>query len=172
MLDKILSKEECAACRFCCSFRRSSLWETPVIEPYLMPRLRALCPEAKFKPVEYPAPQGTMTVDLSGLYRTDDPEEEALCWFNRTGCILGDDKPFDCKIWPLYVMRREGRLAITLAPSCRVIAGRRSEVQELVGNGLGREIFDYVALHPEFVHDYHEGFPVLMEQEQEGEMSK
>ncbi len=72
MLNKILSKEDCAQCRFCCSFRRSSLWETPVIEPRLLPRLRARCPEAKFKPVGFPAPhtcggQGTMTVDLDSL---------------------------------------------------------------------------------------------------------
>ena len=172
MLDKVLSKEECAACRFCCSFRRCSLYETPVIEPCLLPRLRARYPEAKFKPVEHPAPRGTMTVDLDGLYQTGDPEEEALCWFNRNGCILGDDKPFDCRIWPLYAMRRGGRLVIALSLSCRVIAGRRSEVQKLVDNGLGKKIFDYVALHPEFVRDYREGYPVLMQQEREGEISK
>ena len=30
MLSKVLSKESCAECRFCCSFRRCSLWETPL----------------------------------------------------------------------------------------------------------------------------------------------
>ena len=30
MLSKILSKSECASCKFCCSFRRKSLWETPI----------------------------------------------------------------------------------------------------------------------------------------------
>ena len=30
MLSKVLSKETCAKCRFCCSFRRCSLWETPL----------------------------------------------------------------------------------------------------------------------------------------------
>ena len=30
MLSSILSKSDCAECKFCCSFRRQSLWETPV----------------------------------------------------------------------------------------------------------------------------------------------
>ena len=30
MLSKVLSKKSCADCRFCCSFRRCSLWETPL----------------------------------------------------------------------------------------------------------------------------------------------
>jgi len=28
MLSKILSRKTCASCKFCCSFRRQSLWET------------------------------------------------------------------------------------------------------------------------------------------------
>ena len=30
MLSSILKKESCAACRFCCAFRRQSLWEVPI----------------------------------------------------------------------------------------------------------------------------------------------
>ena len=30
MLSKILSKETCKNCKFCCSFKRQSLWETPL----------------------------------------------------------------------------------------------------------------------------------------------
>lgn len=32
MLSKILKKSDCASCRFCCSFRRQSLWETPLFD--------------------------------------------------------------------------------------------------------------------------------------------
>ena len=31
MLNKILSKEECANCRICCCFDSSDIWEAPVI---------------------------------------------------------------------------------------------------------------------------------------------
>ena len=30
MLSKVLEKSTCAKCKFCCSFRRCSLWETPL----------------------------------------------------------------------------------------------------------------------------------------------
>ena len=76
------------------------------------------------------------TIDIDGNYGTDDPEEEALCPFNRNGCILGaDDKPFDCSIWPLRVMRYNGGLAICLTPTCPVISQKPLEVMRELVNG-------------------------------------
>ena len=39
MLSKVLKKETCAECRFCCSFRRCSLWETPLFPKEVMDSL-------------------------------------------------------------------------------------------------------------------------------------
>ena len=39
MLSTILSKKQCAACKFCCSFRRQSLWETPLFPPEVVEKL-------------------------------------------------------------------------------------------------------------------------------------
>ena len=30
-------------------------------------------------------------------------------WIKNIGCILGDEKPFDCKIWPYRVMNFKGK---------------------------------------------------------------
>lgn len=46
---------------------------------------------------------------LEHKYKTDNQEEEAACDYLdvHKGCILSDvDKPFDCKIWPLRIMKR------------------------------------------------------------------
>ncbi|MBQ8095370.1 MAG: hypothetical protein IJ242_17590, partial [Clostridia bacterium] len=34
------------------------------------------------------------------------------------GCMLGTEKPFDCRIWPFRIMDVAGRQAITIAPIC------------------------------------------------------
>jgi hypothetical protein len=185
MLGKVLKKETCAECRFCCSFRRCSLWETPLFPMETVEKLAdsdssensisGKMGEDKLsqtdKKIEFirqtvgGAACGQM--DLNYKYKTDDPQEEAACEFldPLKGCTLSaDDKPFDCKIWPLRIMRKDGRLVIALTPTCPAIneVGEQT-MRELVQSGLGATIRDYAIAHPFIIKDYKDGFPVLME---------
>jgi hypothetical protein len=168
MLGKVLKKETCAECRFCCSFRRCSLWETPLFPMETVEKLE----NKKFVRQTFNgATCGQM--DLNYKYKTDDPQEEASCEFldPLRGCALSaDDKPFDCKIWPLRIMREDGRLVIGLTPTCPAIneVGEQT-MRELVQSGLGITIRDYALAHPFIVKDYKDGFPVLMEVDENNE---
>ena len=167
MLSSILSKNTCAACKFCCSFRRQSLWETPLFPPEIAEKLS--------QPNEYgvvgefaPASdsiQKAFRLVLENNYRTDDPEEEVLCTFldPQKGCILkGEDKPFDCSIWPLRIMDKGGKLVIALTPTCPAIGATPDKaLVDLVQNGLGEKIFEYAKTHPYIVKEYREGFPIV-----------
>jgi hypothetical protein len=159
MLSKILSKGSCAACKFCCSFRRQSLWETPLFPPEVAAKLSR---ENEYGVVgEFRDGQ-----IILGGYRTDDPEEEVPCTFldPQKGCILkGEDKPFDCSIWPLRIMNKDGKLVIALTPTCSAIGEVPSQaLVELVQNGLGEKIFEYAKTHPYIVKEYKEGFPIIL----------
>jgi len=158
MLSSILSKNTCAACKFCCSFRRQSLWETPLFPPEVAEKLS--------KPNEYGVVgefRGGQII--LGGYRTDDPEEEVPCTFMdpQKGCILkGEDKPFDCSIWPLRIMNKDGQLVIALTPTCPAIgAAPDKALVDLVQGGLGERIFEYAKTHPYIVKEYREGFPTV-----------
>ena len=158
MLSRVLSKSSCAACKFCCSFRRQSLWETPFFPPEVVEKLS--------KPNEYGVVGEFRNGQIVlGGYRTDDPEEEVPCTFldPHKGCILkAEDKPFDCSIWPLRVMDKGGELVIALTPTCPTIgATPRSELIALVKNGLGAKIFEYAKTHPYIIKEYREGFPII-----------
>lgn len=162
MLSSILSKEECARCRFCCAFKRQSLWETPLFDAESVAALAEKYRGAKFKK------SGDMfTVDIDGSYKTQNPDEEAPCPFLNTesGCVLRDDeKPFDCKIWPLRIMNKSGKILIALTPTCPVINNIPIErVVDLVEKGLGNVIFDEAKKTPGIIKEYREGFPVLIE---------
>lgn len=164
MLSKVLSKAVCAECKFCCSFRRQSLWETPLFPIETVEKLQG---DGKrfFNCGEGENRFGRM--DLEDRYRTDDPEEEVPCIFldAEKGCTLSEeDKPFDCKIWPLRIMRKqEGEPVIALTPTCPEINRQSLDVMEdLVRSGLGEKIYAYAAEHPYIVKEYREGFPVLM----------
>ena len=165
MLSSILSKSTCATCKFCCSFRRQSLWETPIFDEATMLKLKELFPEAKFRTA---GPSGhSYTFDISDAYHTDDPEEEAPCPFldPSRGCALPPElKPFDCKIWPLRAVRTQGTdgdtqspetsTTIALTPTCPAINKVPLEqVKELVASGLGQQILDYAATHPDIIKE-------------------
>ena len=158
MLSRILSRETCAACKFCCSFRRQSLWETPLFPPEVVEKLS--------KPNEYGVVgefrDGQIVL---GGYRTDDTEEEVPCTFldPHKGCILKpEDKPFDCSIWPLRIMRKDGELVIALTPTCPSIGAVPSQaLTELVKSGLGEKILEYAKEHPYIIKEYRAGFPII-----------
>lgn len=167
MLSSILSKNTCAACKFCCSFRRQSLWETPLFPPEVAEKLS--------KPNEYGVVgefaqarrdvQDARRLVLEDKYRTADPEEEVPCTFldPERGCILKpEDKPFDCSIWPLRIMDKGGKLVIALTPTCPAIGAVPNQALiDLVKKGLGEQIFEYAKAHPYIIKEYREGFPVV-----------
>ena len=164
MLSKILSKNSCAACKFCCSFRRQSLWETPLFPPEVAAKLSR---ENEYGVVgEFREVQNAYRLVLENNYRTDDLDEEVPCTFldPQKGCVLkGEDKPFDCSIWPLRIMNKDGKLVIALTPTCPSIgATPKPELIELVKNGLGEKIFEYAKTHPYIVKEYKEGFPIIL----------
>lgn len=158
MLSSILSKSQCAACKFCCSFRRQSLWETPLFPPEVAEKLS--------KPNEYGVVGEFRDGQIIlGGYKTGDPEEEVPCTFldPQKGCILKpEDKPFDCSIWPLRIMRKDGELVIALTPTCPSIGAVPGQaLVNLVKNGLGDKIFEYAKTHPEIIKEYRVGFPII-----------
>ena len=163
MLSSILAKSDCAACKFCCSFRRTSLWETPVFSAADLPALKALAPTAKFRATGTSG--SSYTFDISDQYKTSDPNEEALCPFldPSRGCTLPTElKPFDCKIWPLRAVSvpkqtesGPAQLAVALTPTCPAINKvPLQKVCDLAANGLGQQILDYAAGHPDMIKEY------------------
>ncbi len=159
MLSKILKKSDCASCRFCCSFRRQSLWETPLFDRETKEHLEKKFPLASFRP----AGENSFTPDLSGGYRTDEPDEEAACPFldSEKGCVLSDEeKPFDCKIWPLRAVRKSAGVKnfVALTTTCPALNRLPfSEVQSLVKSGLGGKIHSYASATPDRVQDWRGG---------------
>lgn len=139
MLSKILSKNDCRECKFCCSFRRQSLWELPLFD-------------------------WREPLDLLPLYKTDDPDEEVPCPYleDGKGCTLSaEKKPFDCKIWPLRVVssKENSELQIVLTPTCKAINKVPLEkIRELVNTELKDVILSYAKEHPEIIKNDSEFF--------------
>lgn len=155
MLKKILSGETCAECRLCCVFDRYDVWETPVFTEKLRDRLTAERPGTEF-----------VRKDGGYIFKVKELNEDQLFScpaLTDKGCMLGDDKPFDCRIWPYRIMNIGGRRAIVIASICEELYNRPlSQLVEFLKDGPAEEIFAYADAHPEIVKPYYEGYPVLM----------
>lgn len=171
MLSKILSKEDCAVCKFCCSFRRCSLWETPI---FTKENIDAINSDSRFAPAlkecTHSATGGHCdtgmkyaTYDLSGNYQTDDPEEEAPCPYldASKGCMLSsEEKPWDCKIWPLRVVSREdGEPFVVLTPTCPSVNKLNIDaVRSFLDDNLRHSLIEYAKAHPYLIKEYKDDF--------------
>ena len=162
MLSAILKKSDCASCKFCCSFRRQSLWETPVFSKEVAEQLKAAFPDAKFRRVG----KSSMTIDLEKLYKTNNLDEEVPCPFldSKKGCCLPPElKPFDCSIWPFRAVRvDQEKVSVALTPTCpSVNKVPREKIMEFLNDGLGKKILDYARENPDIIKEYSEFFLVL-----------
>lgn len=155
MLKKILSGESCAECRLCCVFDRDDVWETPVFTDEIRRRILEAKPDTEFT-----AKDGGYTFKAKKLAEDELFTCPAL---TENGCMLGDNKPFDCRIWPYRIMEIGGRRAVTIASVCEELYNRPlSQLVGLLKDGLSDKIFAYADLHPEIVKPYYEGYPVLI----------
>ena len=163
MLGKILSKESCANCRVCCIFDREDVWEMPLVskelKAYITNRSDA---DVKLTPV-------------GGEYRFDvefkDGEELVSCpMLTDTGCSLGDNKPFDCRIWPFRIMRIKDNLCgITVSPVCECVSALSvAQLSDFLinhkhenGKALYEIIAGYAVIHTDIIKPYIDDYPIL-----------
>lgn len=153
MLSHILQKSECAECRFCCAFKRSSQWETPLFDKKTKEVLEKKYPEARFRQ----SGAELFTVELSHLYKTPDESEEAPCPFlGKNGCTLAsDEKPFDCSLWPFRPCRIDGKIKIVLEKTCPAMSRLPLEtVKNFVRTELAEKIRAYIEKHPDAAAEF------------------
>jgi len=164
MLSGILKKEDCASCRFCCAFKRTSLWEVPVFTKENIESIKQ-DPDLDSSVLNVTESDGYIkaTYDLSSNYKTDNPLEEAPCpYLGKNGCILTDsEKPWDCKIWPLRVMNKDNEKVIALTPTCPSINKLElKDVKDYVDE-IRNDLLEYAWEHPFLVKEYRADFPIV-----------
>jgi hypothetical protein len=81
----------------------------------------------------------------------------------ENGCKLGNDKPFDCKLWPFRVMKFGEAVVVALSPLCKKVNEKPlSELAEFVHDEEFEEkVKARVSEFPAQVMDYAEGYAVL-----------
>lgn len=155
MLKNILKSSDCAACKICCVFDKYDIWETPVLDDELKNRVSERFPQLSF-----------VKKGEGWLFRMEESEDGLFycpALDKNSGCTLGEDKPFDCKIWPYRIMKLGDRRVISIASICPTMFKKPlSELcAELEKNDFADKIFKFADSHPDIVKQYEDGYPVL-----------
>ena len=79
------------------------------------------------------------------------------------GCVLGDKRPFDCKIWPFRVNKLNDMYVITLSPVCPAVKKLPLETlcEFVKADDFADMLFNHAAEFPESVKPYEDGYPIL-----------
>lgn len=161
MLTEIITPADCSMCKLCCNFLRSSSWETPSLEKELIYLLQEeAIPLTRRE-------DGSTTFFLD--YRTNSNEECALCPMLSTesGCTLPRElRPFECRIWPLRMMRNSGKMCIGLYKNCPALdTQRRASLINLARHSLLPAILDYAKKHPLAVREMNPAYDIIWQED-------
>lgn len=155
MISELLTREECAACRICCCFDSYDLWEAPTISSGLKEKILPYVPATDF------LPKGG-----SYVLKMKKEKDRDLYYCNlldrSRGCVLGEDKPFECSIWPLRVMDFCGKRVIALSPVCPVLQSRPIGRITETAKRLAPVIFEQASKNPDLVKKYEIGYTILV----------
>ncbi len=156
MLKGILENSTCAKCKVCCVFDSYDVWETPVFTKEQMDKAVQLKPDIRI------SQRGNCY-----SFRIDPllGDELFVCPVLDTseGCMLGDEKPFECRIWPYRIMKLGENRLIALSPVCEYVNRKPlQDIKDFLKNGLADHIFEYADRYPEIVKEYDSSYPILM----------
>ena len=149
MLSEILSNETCGKCKGCCYFDKDDLWEVPLLTPET-----AKIIEKNYSETKLVKNKSLMLFDIPKLSE----DEMFVCpMLTDKGCILKDDKPFDCKIWPFRIMYDENENAsIAVSAYCKPVSSISKEKLKdfLISSGLIDKIKKYYLEYPESIKKF------------------
>lgn len=154
MLSKILSSKKCASCCNCCVFHEESRWEAPVAAKEQAEKIKeklhnesavSLCGNRYLLQT---VPRESLPFEGAEPFRCAALDEES-------GCLLGpEEKPFDCSLWPLRVMRKNNKLFITIARGCSSVDDAFiQKVHILLEEGLQQRILEEINKNPDIIKE-------------------
>lgn len=166
MISKVLSRDACKNCKFCCVFLKDSLWELPVFPKETYERIIAndKTKEKYFEKIYIDDDTFYVKMKLEDKYLTDANDETVPCIFldENHGCTLNDeDKPLECKIWPLRVMDKDDNLIIAFETICPELGETPSKDIKKLVEEIKQDIKEYTSKYPFIAKPYDEMFPVI-----------
>lgn len=150
MLSDIIKPFNCAACEFCCKFTEDNLWDVPLFTETQM----LLYPNISFK--QYEGLWTPLLIKESPFYK---------CPFYNSdmGCVLKDSKPFDCDLWPFYVMKKDSKIVVSLCNDCSVVNETDFGLLLTILSENRDRILDVCKQYPDYARKYINNYRIIID---------
>lgn len=157
MLTHLFTPDQCARCKLCCNFHRSTAWETPSLEPQTAERLSAAGVPLRRRE------DGSRTFGLH--FCSEDPAETADCPMldPSAGCTMPrEERPFECRIWPLRLMKGAHGLSLGLYVGCPALTDDvRAKLTAEATGSLLPALRAYAEQHPASVRPEDPAYTII-----------
>ena len=159
MLSKILTANDCATCRNCCVFHEKSRWETPVVSENIASMIKEKLHKEDCV-VSYRDSFVLASVERDVKLEEGQEPYRCVALDENSGCTLsGDEKPFDCGLWPLRVMEKDNKIFVMIAKGCHSVDDTFIEnVNTLLAEGLKERILLEMSKNPDIIKKYADGY--------------
>ncbi len=161
LLSGLLESAHCFQCRRCCIFYPDEQGAAPRFTDTSHAQLLQDFPHLDL----HFHPHGALW-QIEGLPIPGDPAGRVVCPFydlTTARCAIYASRPFDCIVWPFYLLRRDGEVSAAFSTFCEpVTALPRTRLLELLQGPLGRYLVEEVRRWPDLiVEDRDEGRTLL-----------
>lgn len=157
MLTDIFTPADCAACKLCCNFHKSSAWETPALEKELIYLL-----QEEGVPLEK-REDGSTSFYLHFCNNSENEVADCPMLNSEIGCTLPRElRPFECRIWPLRLMKQSSHLVIGLYKNCPAL--NDETLQRLVHYATTQllpTLKNYAEQHPLSVREMNSAYTII-----------
>lgn len=156
MLNPVLTSQDCMACKLCCKFEPDEIVDAPLFTEEIRDLVLTLI-DANIKFVRKGEMWQIQLEEIPGQNKFICPILDP-----NKGCRLGEDRPFDCKTWPFYIMDFKWQIVITVSPSCPVVnAHALSKLRDFIQQGLSDFMLDAARTNPDLLSEYHDQATIL-----------
>lgn len=152
--------DDCNKCRKCCIFNETELSEAPLITNEIK---LDIIHKFNMSTTDFEAIGSLWRIKLKAAERPGHwvcPMYDA----NNNICLIQSQKPYNCVLYPFYVMRKEDKLIIGLSQVCPVTAKKNDEFLRNYANGILKvKIVEQIEAFPEYIMDFRPEAKILTE---------
>jgi Fe-S-cluster containining protein len=159
-MKKVVSSKDCFSCRDCCYFYKNQRYFAPLFTEDELRKIKKLKKQMpKFK--RYKNHAHTYQVVLK---KVRNKKLMYVCPFldEKTHiCTVYSARPFDCRTWPLMVMRKKNRVYVAyfnqdFCPALKDLNEKefRDYISYMVKLVTGKRYINFLTKHPNLIWDY------------------
>jgi len=152
MLEEYLSTKDCATCKICCKFEPDEICDAPTFTEEEMLLSKKVNCNAEF-------------IKKGAVYQLvlEKWNNKYICPFlSENGCLLCDNRPFDCKSWPFYLMKQRDNYVLTLTKDCPVVWDRfMNDKSSIMTSNLISECKRIIEYYPDMIPMYNRNMTIV-----------